>query len=173
MRRTEYNGTFHHLEADSKPEMFGKGYGMPSSHSQFVAFFSISLSLFLLLRHVPSRATTYSPSSFLERSLLSIVACLCAAAVVVSRVYLNYHTTKQVMVGCVAGTFSALAWFAVTTYLRRYGWIEWALDTRVAHTFRFRDLVVTEDLVDAGWERWEKRRMAQLQANNRRGKKGQ
>jgi acid phosphatase family membrane protein YuiD len=26
-------------------EMLGKGYGMPSSHSQFVAFFSLSLTL--------------------------------------------------------------------------------------------------------------------------------
>ncbi len=145
--------------------MYGKGYGMPSSHSQFVTFFSIFLSLFLLLRHVPSPSTAHSPTSFLERLLLSFVACLCAAAVAVSRVYLSYHTPKQVMVGCAAGAFSAIAWFLVTTYLRRSGWIDWALDTRLAEIFRVRDLVVTEDLVDAGWGRWKERRKGERRKN--------
>ena len=31
--------------------MTGKGYGMPSSHAQFVFFFAVSISLFLLARH--------------------------------------------------------------------------------------------------------------------------
>lgn len=145
--------------------MYGKGYGMPSSHSQFVAFFSISLSLFLLLRHVPNPTTTHSPTTYFERFLLSLVACLCAAAVVVSRVYLNYHTPKQVMVGYFAGAVSAIAWFLVTTYLRRYGWIEWALDTRLAEMLRVRDLIVTEDLADAGWGRWEAKRKGRRRMN--------
>lgn len=144
--------------ADIEAEMFGKGYGMPSSHAQFVAFFSISFSLFLLLRHVPSPPPTHSPLSFPERLLLSIVACLCAAAVAASRIYLNYHTPKQVLVGCAAGALSAIAWFLVTTYLRRHGWVEWALNTQLAEMLRVRDLVITEDLVDAGWVRWQERR---------------
>lgn len=137
--------------------MYGKGYGMPSSHAQFVTYFSISLSLFLLLRHVPNPSTTHSPTSPPERLLLSFVACLCAAAVVASRVYLNYHTPKQVLVGCAAGAFSAMAWFLVTTFLRRYGWVEMALDTRLAEMFRIRDLVITEDLAEAGWGRWQEK----------------
>jgi dolichyldiphosphatase len=157
--------------AYERAEMFGKGYGMPSSHSQFVTFFSISLSLFLLLRHTPNPSTTHSPISFSERLLLSFVACLCAAAVVVSRVYLNYHTPKQVLVGCAAGAVSAVAWFLVTTYLRRSGWVEWALDTQLAEMFRIRDLVITEDLVDAGWGRWKERRKVKRSINsNVRGK---
>lgn len=62
------------------------------------------------------------------------------------------------MAGCAAGAFCAVAWFIVTAYLRHCGWIDWALDTRLAAMLRFRDLVVTEDLVDAGWDRWKKRR---------------
>jgi dolichyldiphosphatase len=156
-------GTYTHAE------MFGKGYGMPSSHSQFVTFFSVSLSLFLLLRHVPTPSTTHSPTSLPERLLLSSVACLCAVAVVVSRVYLNYHTPKQVLAGCAAGAFSATAWFLVTTYLRRYGWVEWALDSQVAEMFRVRDLVITEDLVDAGWGRWKEKRKDQPRVNTSTG----
>ena len=140
--------------------MYGKGYGMPSSHAQFVAFFSISLSLWLLLRHVPTPSTTYLTSTMAERVLLSVVACLCASAVAGSRVYLNYHTPEQVFVGVAAGAASALLWFVFTTFLRRYGWIEWTLDLEPSRMLRFRDLVTTEDLMDAGWVRYESRRRA-------------
>jgi len=138
--------------------MYGKGYGMPSSHAQFVAYFSVSLALFLLLRHVPHPSATHTPGSFAERILLSAIAMLCAAAVAVSRIYLSYHTPKQVLVGCAAGVVSAVAWFCITACLRRFGWVEWLLDSRVARMLRMRDLVINEDLVDAGWERWEARR---------------
>lgn len=143
---------------DLVAEMYGKGYGMPSSHAQFVAYFSVSLALFLLLRHVPHPSATHSPSSFSERVLLSAVAMLCAGAVAGSRIYLSYHTPKQVLVGCAAGAVSAVAWFCITACLRRFGWVEWLLDSRIARLLRMRDLVVDEDLVDAGWERWEARR---------------
>lgn len=138
--------------------MYGKGYGMPSSHAQFVAFFAVSLSLFLLLRHVPSISTSYSPSKFTERALLSLLACCCASAVAASRVYLNYHTVKQVLVGVAAGALSGGLWFIFTTILRRYGWIDWILDNSLARMLRMRDLITTEDLVDAGWGRFEAQR---------------
>lgn len=153
--------------------MYGKGYGMPSSHAQFVAFFAVSLSLFLLLRHVPSASTSYSPSTFPERALLSFLACCCASAVAASRVYLNYHTSKQVLMGVAAGASTAFAWFIVTTILRRYGWLDWALENHLARMLRMRDLVTTEDLVDAGWGRFETRRKARRAAINGNMKKSQ
>jgi dolichyldiphosphatase len=138
-------------------EMLGKGYGMPSSHSQFVAFFSVSLSLFLLLRHQTTHHTSYRPSTFSERLLVALLACLCAILVAVSRVYLSYHTPKQVWVGFGAGISFALAWFAFTTYLRSARWIDWGLGLEISRNLRFRDLILTEDLQDAGWGRWEDR----------------
>ena len=136
-------------------EMNGKGYGMPSSHAQFVAFFSTSLTLFLLFRHTPKPASAYhTPLTLTSRALLSLMAVLCATAVAASRIYLNYHTVKQVLVGCSAGAFSAVAWFLFTMLLRRHGWVEWGLFTEGANLFRMRDLVVEEDLAEAGWERW-------------------
>jgi dolichyldiphosphatase len=146
-------------------QMYGKGYGMPSSHSQFVAYFSLSLSLFLLFRHVPHPSATHTPASLPERALLSLLACFCAAVVAASRIYLNYHTPKQVLVGYAAGAAFALLWFIFTTYLRRARWIEWSLDTRWSRLFRIRDLVVGEDLVDAGWERWESKRKLRTREN--------
>jgi len=156
------------IKEERPQQMHGKGYGMPSSHSQFVSFFSVSLALFLLLRHQPSVGhhngagaaiyPTYKQSTLLERLLLSILALAGAASVCASRIYLSYHTPKQVMVGVLAGAVFALVWFVSTTILRRSGWVEWSLDTQLARLVRLRDLIVTEDLQDAGWARWDERR---------------
>ncbi|KAI1615824.1 dolichyldiphosphatase [Exophiala viscosa] len=148
------------IREERPTQMHGKGYGMPSSHSQFVAFFSVSLSLWLLFRHVPTTGEDYSPSTYAERLLLSVLACMGAAAVGASRVYLNYHTPKQVLIGMAAGASFAVIWFLFTTSLRRYGWIKWGLDTWISRKFRFRDLITTEDMQDGGWVRWESRRRA-------------
>lgn len=128
---------------------------MPSSHAQFVTFFSIYLMLFLLIRHEPHPTKTHTPLSFIERLLLSIAALYSAAAVAASRVYLNYHTPKQVLVGCSAGAFCAVCWFIATALFRKSGLLDWLIDTRLARMLRMRDLVVMEDLVDAGWARWD------------------
>jgi dolichyldiphosphatase len=143
-----------YIKEERPKQMYGKGYGMPSSHAQFVCFFSIYLALFLLLRHQPHPTQTYTPSPLVERVLLSLVALGSAAAVAASRVYLNYHTPKQVLVGCSAGAVLAVAWFVATTWLRRVGWLAWGLETKLARALRMRDLVTEEDLADAGWSRW-------------------
>jgi dolichyldiphosphatase len=148
--------------------MHGKGYGMPSSHAQFVTFFSVTLTFFLLFRHVPHPTDTHTPFSFFQRFILSVLALVSAATVASSRIYLSYHTPKQVMVGCAAGAIFAVFWFAFTTYLRKAGWIEWALETELARLLRVRDLVIQEDLVDSGWARWVERRS---RANLNAGKK--
>lgn len=147
-------------------EIVGKGYGMPSSHAQFVAFFSLSLTLFLMFRHQPTHHTSYRPSTFIERLALSILACFCAVVVALSRIYLNYHTPRQVWVGFCAGLAFAVVWFIFTSYLRNASWIEWGLDLDIARHLRFRDLVMTEDLQDAGWGRWEARRKARRAVPN-------
>ncbi|KAF2267611.1 DOLPP1 protein [Lojkania enalia] len=148
-----------YIKEERPREMHGKGYGMPSSHAQFVTFFSVSLSLFLLFRHVPHPTETHTPFTFFQRFVLSLLALASAAAVAASRIYLNYHTLKQVLVGCAAGFIFAIVWFGFTTYLRRAGWVEWILETNLARLFRVRDLVIQEDLVDSGWARWEERRL--------------
>ncbi|KAL1641377.1 hypothetical protein SLS58_006078 [Diplodia intermedia] len=140
-------------------QMYGKGYGMPSSHAQFVSFFSLYLALFLLFRHQPHPTHTHTPTTFAQRLALSTLALASAAAVAFSRIYLSYHTNKQVLVGCTAGAAFAVFWFAFTSWIRRSGLLGWALETGLARMARLRDLVIEEDLVDAGWARWEERRV--------------
>ncbi|KAM0346025.1 hypothetical protein ACHAPU_005786 [Fusarium lateritium] len=153
------------IKEERPRRIHGKGYGMPSSHAQFVAFWSVSLALFLLVRHKPPRVHqsraqdgVHRPWSVLERVAVSVVAATIAAATAWSRVYLNYHTPKQVVVGSVAGVVSAVGWFVIVDVLRQTGWLGWALETPLARAFRVRDLVVEEDMCQAGWEKWEERR---------------
>jgi dolichyldiphosphatase len=138
---------------------------MPSSHAQFMAYFAVYLSLFLLFRHVPT-TSSQSALSFCMRSILAVGLSVGAAAVAISRIYLNYHTPRQVLAGCAAGIACALAWFCITGSLRAHGWIDWASDLEVARFFRLRDLVVTEDLTEAGWQRWEAKRKLRRRENS-------
>ena len=146
-----------------------KGYGMPSSHAQFVAFFSVYLTLFLLFRHSPHPSDTHTPTTLNQRILLAAWSFVFAATVCTSRVYLQYHTVNQVLVGCFVGVFTAVAWFGVTTVARRNGWIQRALESRELMMLRVRDLVVEEDLAESGWERWKnvsKRRQLDLRSRS-------
>ncbi|KAL2855413.1 hypothetical protein BJY01DRAFT_204108 [Aspergillus pseudoustus] len=152
------------IKEERPKQMFGKGYGMPSSHAQFVSFFAVYMGLFLLSRHSPNLAN----DSLIFRIVASLGIALGSTAVAVSRIYLTYHTTRQVLAGCAVGVVFALAWFSFTGFLRSYGWVEWGLDHSVARLFRLRDLVVSEDLAEAGWQRWETKRKTRRSANGGR-----
>ncbi|XP_040081289.1 dolichyldiphosphatase 1 isoform X1 [Oryx dammah] len=90
----------------------GTKYGMPSSHSQFMWFFSIYSFLFLYLRmHQTNNARFLD---LLWRHVLSLGLLTVAFLVSYSRVYLLYHTWGQVLYGGVAGGLMAVAWFVFT-----------------------------------------------------------
>lgn len=157
------------LKEERPAKMHGKGYGMPSSHAQFVAFFSLSLTLFLVLRHVPKQPTSsHTPLSMVSRVVLSGIALGIAGLVAWSRIYLNYHTPKQVMVGVSAGLITSAGWFAVTTFVRQVGLLSWVLDQPVTRLFRMRDLVVEEDLCQSGWEKWEQKRISKKSVDGKK-----
>ncbi|KAI1631417.1 PAP2 superfamily protein [Biscogniauxia mediterranea] len=161
------------IKEERPRRMNGKGYGMPSSHAQFVTYFAISMTLFLLLRHRPPspgvRRRNHTPMTMLERAVWSVACLLMAAAVAWSRIYLNYHTEKQVIVGSIAGAVSAVAWFIITSIVRQTGWLLWAIDTPPARWLRVRDLVIEEDPCQAGWEKWDDK-MTALKARQKKKK---
>ncbi|KAL5594798.1 hypothetical protein BROUX41_001707 [Berkeleyomyces rouxiae] len=153
---------------------FGKGYGMPSSHAQFVAFWSVTIALFMLVRHSPPGSTvattrkavpkngTQAPRSrsipILERLFATVGAFGLAAAVASSRIYLGYHTLNQVLIGITAGVICALGWFFVTSMARQMGLLTWGLELPLVRWLRVRDLLLEEDPAAAGWEKWDTRR---------------
>ncbi|RKF75229.1 putative dolichyldiphosphatase [Golovinomyces cichoracearum] len=157
------------LKEERPKQMHGKGYGMPSSHAQFVAFFSASLTLFLLFRHVPKPPShSHTPLSLVSRIGLSALSLASAGLVAWSRAYLNYHTKKQIIVGFEGGLVFAISWFLLTVILRRNGHLEWLLEQNALRLFRMRDMVVEEDLCQAGWEKWESKKFANSASENSR-----
>ena len=169
------------IKEERPRQIHGKGYGMPSSHAQFVFFWSVALTLVLLVRHRPATSkskssaaankSSRSGSRIVERLAVSAVSLVLAAATAWSRIYLNYHTPRQVLVGSSVGVLSAVAWFVGTALLRRSGLLEQALDLPMARALRVRDLIVEEDLSEAGWDRWEEKRLARK--NKLKGVKSQ
>ncbi|CAG9809213.1 unnamed protein product [Chironomus riparius] len=81
-------------------------YGMPSSHSQFMLFFTVYTILFLYKR--------LHTNSLIERAFraIGVVVCIVLTALVCyGRVYLLYHTVSQVIVGGLIGAFAGLFYF--------------------------------------------------------------
>jgi len=89
-------------------------YGMPSSHSQFVWFFSIYMFLFIWIRlqHI-----TNTKSVWFSKTIVSLGCFAAALIVTVSRIYLLYHTVSQVAVGALIGSLLGLLWFLLTNYV--------------------------------------------------------
>ncbi|KAI5803106.1 hypothetical protein EDC01DRAFT_494164 [Geopyxis carbonaria] len=141
------------------PAMLGHGYGMPSSHAQFMAFLGVYVSLLIWVRGAGGpRLQTW------RRVGYTAVALGGGAAVAGSRVYLGYHTARQVVVGCAVGAICGGVWFAATAWMRRTRLGESGVLARVTGGRRvwefgmwlggwawIRDRCIGTDLVEEGW----------------------
>ncbi|CAK1603312.1 unnamed protein product [Parnassius mnemosyne] len=103
-----------HLICEARPLARGNlynEYGMPSSHAQYVWFFSVYVLYFFIIRlhHINNNSII----SALWRVII-VGSCLTLAVLVsIGRVYLHYHTTSQVVVGGIVGFIFATIWFIV------------------------------------------------------------
>ncbi|ESP03246.1 hypothetical protein LOTGIDRAFT_237774 [Lottia gigantea] len=88
-------------------------FGMPSSHSQFMWFFSIYLTFFLFVR-VYKNCNWYDD---LWKYVISLSGFLSAILVSYSRVYLGYHTVSQITWGGIIGLTLGTVWFLVVQFL--------------------------------------------------------
>lgn len=110
------NFVLKHLIKELRPckdrEILLTEYGMPSSHSQFMWFFAMYLAFFVLIRlhHGSSSISLES----LWKYLVTIGGFLAASLVSYSRIYLQYHTSLQVIYGAILGISLAILWFAIT-----------------------------------------------------------
>ena len=93
-------------DCDGVDSIFSAGsheeYGMPSNHSQLMAFVSTFASMYLVAR---VRAPRFEVAGWV---ILGVVS---SGLVAYSRVYLWYHTTEQVLAGLCVGTLAGAFWF--------------------------------------------------------------
>ncbi|CAG4968230.1 unnamed protein product [Colias eurytheme] len=103
-----------HIICEKRPLSRGhlyNEYGMPSSHAQFIWFFSIYVLYFFIIRlhHINNNNII----SVLWKVIIVSNCFLLALIVCIGRVYLEYHTTWQVVVGGLVGFVTATVWFTV------------------------------------------------------------
>ncbi|KAF9905794.1 hypothetical protein EC991_001270 [Linnemannia zychae] len=129
-------------------EYLGDGYGMPSSHSQFMAYFATYV-VFLMYR----RTSTSEP--FIPH-IVSTLVILWSALVVYSRVHLYYHTWQQVVAGTICGfLFAIIYYYIANKVLRSKGLFEWIVDHPLARQLFIRDTFSVHNLAKFDWEMWQ------------------
>ncbi|TMW56954.1 hypothetical protein Poli38472_002879 [Pythium oligandrum] len=114
------------------------GAGMPSAHSQFIAFFAAYVVAYTIKRFNAHRR--------LEKSLTIFSVVILAIVVCISRVRLGYHTLDQVLVGAAVGAASGFVWFL--TVSQTSSWLfPWITETSIAQFFYVRDISHIPDLI--------------------------
>ncbi|XP_020578251.1 lipid phosphate phosphatase gamma, chloroplastic [Phalaenopsis equestris] len=86
-------------------------HGWPSSHSQYMFFFSTYFSLLCL------SGTGEGVSSRRSRFLTALFPWPAAILTLYSRVYLGYHTIAQVLAGAILGLFLGALWYWIVNNL--------------------------------------------------------
>ncbi|KAJ2785080.1 hypothetical protein GGI15_002055 [Coemansia interrupta] len=122
----------------------GDGYGMPSSHSQFMGFFAVYVCMYL-----QTRVTTNA----VQKLVVQIGALVLSMLTIVSRVYLGYHTVLQVFAGTAVGLAAGYAWYQfIELVLYPSGLVAYALDSPVCRWLLIRDSRDIKDIVRAEYE---------------------
>lgn len=80
-------------------------HGWPSSHSVYMAFFSIYITL------LAARRLTFS--TLLGKAFVMVVSWPFAVVVMYSRIYLGYHSPAQVIAGGCLGLILGSVWFLI------------------------------------------------------------
>ncbi|ORX52959.1 PAP2-domain-containing protein [Piromyces finnis] len=107
------------------------GYGMPSSHSQFMFFFATYCIIYMFLK--------LKMKNNIWKYILSIVLICLATTVAFSRYYLYYHSAKQVLTGITIGIISGICWFYIVNNIIRPKWFRPILEHPISKFFLLQD----------------------------------
>lgn len=90
-------------------------YGMPSSHAQFMWFFSTYMLCFVVVR-LRYNNSAYKYESY-WKGFIVLSSLLLTCIVSYSRIYLMYHTWRQIFYGALVGSSLAASWFLMTQFI--------------------------------------------------------
>lgn len=135
-----FNNVLKTLLKQPRPMSFGESfqndtlrsnYGMPSAHSQFMGFFCMYTGLRYCLR--------WKGLTTAKRLLGVVLVSFMASCVCFSRVYLQYHTLGQVLVGYTVGLATGATYFLIVGLLRELKVIDWVLTWKIAQLLYIKD----------------------------------
>ncbi|EPX75144.1 palmitoyl protein thioesterase-dolichol pyrophosphate phosphatase fusion 1 [Schizosaccharomyces octosporus yFS286] len=115
--------------------LHGVGYGMPSSHSQFMGYFTA----YMIAWVCKYRKEEWSHISSLAKMSLYCGLSLCVCS---SRYLLSYHSISQVIVGFAAGFVFGYVWCWFTGQLRLTGITEWLLKFPIIEWVYIKDTLI-------------------------------
>ncbi|XP_046845495.1 dolichyldiphosphatase 1-like [Xenia sp. Carnegie-2017] len=122
------------------PISYHTEFGMPSSHSSFVAFFSCYALLFIYFggtAHLaPSVINSYCRQSLASSNVFRSNFSNCFVSY--GRIYLHYHTTSQVLCGIVLGLSCGIVWFLVVHHVLTE-WFPVITSWKISEFFLIRD----------------------------------
>ncbi|KAF8635034.1 hypothetical protein AX15_000572 [Amanita polypyramis BW_CC] len=97
-----------HIVKQDRPNETLNGYGFPSSHSQYMGYFSAFLVCHLYFTHKFS-STGSAVLDALWRLVVYLFLCFWAGVVAYSRYHLGYHNEHQIFWGLAIGAFTGLS----------------------------------------------------------------
>lgn len=112
--------------------------GWPSSHSQYMCFFAIYLTLLATCR------MTFADE--FRRAFVAFLPWPVAMVVMYSRVYLGYHTTAQVLAGGTLGLMLGTGWFLLMNYVVS-PWFPILEDSSLCQYLRIKDSSHIPDII--------------------------
>ncbi|RUS21400.1 phosphatidic acid phosphatase type 2/haloperoxidase [Endogone sp. FLAS-F59071] len=137
-----------YLQETRPCDHLGKGYGMPSSHSQFAWYFTAYLLLYTYTR--------ITIDHMIWKHLLALAAIIFSATVSYSRIYLGYHTLTQVLYGTLFGTLFAITWYTlIERVIRPLGLIARAVDHPLGRFLYLRDSRDIPNVAKWEYRLWE------------------
>jgi dolichyldiphosphatase len=107
-----------------------------------MTFFAVYVTLYLLHRYRTLKISAYNrtrKTALAVRVLQSMVVLSGASLVCTSRIYLRYHTTRQVLAGSGTGAVLGIAWYITVIVLRYLGIVDWVLQWRVVEMLWIKD----------------------------------
>lgn len=148
---------------------------MPSSHSQFIWYFAVYGTLYLMKNisfHQSIWKVLISNLMLLLAILVSIsrwiitllkLDCIFIYWLVCYRVYLGYHTLNQVIAGSCIGTCFGICWFALVQLIYSTGIIDTIIDSPLAKIIYLKDMRMIDNVVEWEYQQWEKANKGQKQ----------
>ncbi|EPY49496.1 palmitoyl protein thioesterase-dolichol pyrophosphate phosphatase fusion 1 [Schizosaccharomyces cryophilus OY26] len=131
------NYVIKNIVKDPRPSdiIHGVGYGMPSSHSQFMGYFAA----YMISWAYKYRKEEWSHISSLAKMGIYCVLSFCVCS---SRYFLHYHSLSQVIVGFLTGLAFGYMWCWFTGQLRVLGMTKWILEFPIIEWFYIKDTII-------------------------------
>ncbi|KAI8890592.1 PAP2 domain protein [Backusella circina FSU 941] len=139
------------IEQERPHSHLGDGYGMPSSHSQFIWFFAVYGSLHLYKR--------IQLDHVYWKHLVCLAMYALAVLVSLSRIYLGYHTLNQVLAGSSVGVLFGCVWYGITCYCYASGLVDFILELNISKKLYLRDMSHLDNVAKWEYEQWQKQRV--------------